>query len=297
MRRLCAVLMPLAFSGAFLFCGVSAWAESSNGMPFIIFDGLGYKNKPDLSKAGVSKIRIAYTAEIWDGATAREKPIEAAVKKLAQNADPNIPIVLDIEHWKVQGDSAEVDASISKLIQVVTWVHETNPSLKVGFFGLMPISDAWLELNYALAKNDPKSRNAAAFVKEYDEKFRESNRRMRKLAVYVDFVCPVLYTFYTLAGGAAKYQSGWDAAAANAIREATQYKKPIYAFVWPQFDEVKSENGDNEFIPASFWKHELELIRESAAQGVIIWGSPTFRRDGWNDNDSWWQVTKELTYR
>ena len=291
------VLTQLALLSSFLYLGVSTPTMANSGQRFVIFDGLAYKNKPDLSNAGLSKIRIAYTAEIWDGATARDNPNEAAVKKLARNADPTVPLVLDIEHWKVQGDNAEVDSTISKLIQVITWIHESNPSVKVGFYGLMPISDAWLELNYALAKNDPKIRDAAGLVRAYEEKYRESDRRMRRLAEHVDFVCPVLYTYYTLGGGAAKYQSSWDVAATNAIREAKQYEKPVYAFTWPQFDEVKSENGDNEFIPANFWKHQVELIRQNGAQGVIIWGSPTFRRDGWNGNDSWWQVTKELTYR
>ena len=289
MKRLCVSLAQVV-----LCCALLSWPLGVAAQPapsFTVYDGLSYKNKPDLTQFGVRKIRIAYTSEIWGGSTARDQPIGLAVRNLAQSADPRVPLVLDIEHWKLQGDSPETTANINKLIQVVKWIHEANPNVKVGFFGLMPISDAWLELHYAQAEQDPSTPNAAGLVKLY-QGLQASNQNMRRLAQYVDFVCPVLYTFVSYGGGPTKYQASWDTATINAIQEAEQYRKPIYAFVWPQFYEAKASNGDNAFMPASFWQHELQLIRGSPAQGVIIWGSPTYRKAGWVDSDPWWQATK-----
>lgn len=273
------------------FFGSFAQTQAGKGSSFVLYDGLAYKNKPDLTRFGMKSIYIAYTSEIWNGVASRDIPNEIAVRSLAQKTSEKTPLVLDVEHWSVQGKNKVTEESINKLIQIVDWVHKEKPNLKVGYFGLMPVSNAWKELNYVRA-TDSLTGLGFSKIKEAYRELQEDNARMKRLAAHVDFVCPVLYTFNNLNGAA--YEKSWTKMAKNAIDEAGQYGKPIYAFLWPQFFDLKDKNGDNAFIPADFWRRELELVRGSRADGLIVWGSSTFRKTGWNENDPWWKVTKDF---
>ncbi len=256
---------------------------------FTVYDGLGYRNKPDLTAFGMKELYIAYTAEIWSGVSSHDQPNEIAVRNVARKMRPKVPLVLDVEHWKLQGRDRQVEENIDKLIRLADWVHKENPDQKVGFFGLMPISNAYKELNYAKATLNllglPR-------IKEEYRELQADNSRLKRLASHVDFVCPVLYTFKNLNGAA--YDKCWDTMAVNAIAEARQYGKPIYVFLWPQFFDHKERTGDRAFIPDTFWRHELELARNNKADGAIIWGSTTFRKAGWNGDDPWWKITREF---
>ena len=292
MRPTYARLIPILFLCAILASPSDIWALTTTGRSsFVVFDGLMLKNKPDLTRFGLSPLRIAYTSEIWGGSMKREQPNDEAVKNLAAHADSKVPLVLDIEHWNVQGGGDEVERNLRKLIEIVDLIHQTNPALKVGFFALVPISNPSLALHYALAEQNADIPYARAYVAAYS-KLQEDDSLMRQLAEHVDFVCPALYTFYDLGGGSTKYQRSWDIEAKNSIDEAKQYGKPIYVFLWPQFYDEKDQDGDHTFIPAAFWEHELALVRSSGAQGAIIWGSTGFRKAGWKEDDPWWQVTQ-----
>lgn len=276
---------------------VSAMAMSMTTTPgaFIIFDALDYRNKPDLSSYGLLPIRVAYTAELW-GRSVTNEPDEAAVKKVARSADPRVPLLLDVEHWDVQ-DDAVAEGNIDRLVRMVTWVREANPSVKVGFFGLAPIANGYLELNYARALNEPGFPQADAFRRAYTE-LQSDNERMARLAAVVDFVYPVAYTHMALGGGEAVYLRTWDTATQNAITEARKYSKPVYVFLWPQFYDVQAARGnqgprsDHAFLPAQVWQHELAHVKALSADGVVIWGASKYRRAGWRDEDPWWAATQ-----
>jgi len=274
----------------FLHCR-SAEAQTNRKGAFSVYDGLGYKNKPDLTAFGLKALYIAYTSEIWNGVPSREEPDETAVRRLARKIKPNVPLVLDVEHWKIQGQSQETQENTNKLMRIVDWAHAENPNLKVGYFGLAPVSNPWRELNYVRASNNPRGSGSSQFWEAYRE-MQEDNARMARLASHVDFVCPVIYTFNNLNGAA--YEASWDKMAVNAINEARQYHKPIYPFVWPQFYDLKDTSGDSAFIPQGFWRHEMELLRDNNIDGLIVWGSTTFRKAGWNENDPWWLATDEF---
>ena len=49
-------------------------------------------------------------------------PEKAAVQKLAREAQENTrPVVLDIEHWSLKGNSSQVQDSLSKYMTVLAW--------------------------------------------------------------------------------------------------------------------------------------------------------------------------------
>jgi hypothetical protein len=290
MKRFCGLLTPLVLLCTFLIAPMIASAQPGR---FIVYDGLAYKGKPDLTGFGLHRIRIAYTSQIWGGSAGHDQPNDQAVRNLARTVDPNVPLVLDIEHWNVQISGGHSEENIRKLIQIVKWIKETNPNIKVGFYGLLPISDPWLELQYAMVERNPDMPKAGAIVRTYQQ-MQASNQQMQQLAQYVDFVCPVIYTFNNLGGGPPQFQTNWDTATINSIKEAQQYGKPIYAFLWPQFSDAKDPSGDNTFLSTAMWAHELQFLRGSGIQGVILWGSTTFRKSGWNDADPWWQTTKSF---
>lgn len=292
LRTVCRWLLTLCVLPCVVFLyGRSVQAQTNRQGAFSVYDGLGYKNKPDLTAFGLKALHIAYTSEIWNGAAAREEPDETAVRKLARKIPANVPLVLDVEHWKIQGQSKDTEDNINKLMRIADWVHAENPNLKVGYFGLAPISNPWRELSYVRAADGPRGSGSAKVWEAYRE-MQGDNARMARLAFHVDFVCPVIYTFNNLNGAA--YENSWDKMAVNAINEARQYHKPIYPFVWPQFYDLKDSSGDNTFLPEGFWKHELELLRGGNVDGLIVWASPTFRKAGWNENDPWWLATDEF---
>jgi hypothetical protein len=101
---------------------------------------------------------------------------------------------------------------------------------------------------------------------------------MRSLADHCDVILPSLYTFY-------EDQNGWEINAVDQIREARQYGKPVYVYLWPQFHD--SSHRAFQYIEKEYWRRQLELCRREA-DGVVIWGG---NQQTWDENALWWQET------
>ncbi|MBS0171107.1 MAG: hypothetical protein JSR62_12195 [Nitrospira sp.] len=249
----------------------------SNKKPFIVFDGMMYGGKPDLSVHGIRPISIAYTGQFgnqWykNPDTLPEKSIVEQVALEAQAK--NFPVVIDIEHWSLVGDFNRVRDSVSKYMSVLEWFKEAAPNLSVGYYGAPPIRDYWKSLK------SPTSKEWAAFAKENDQ--------LRPLAGAVDIFFPSLYTYYTDRGGWVRYAY---AQIAEARRNANG--KPVYVFLWPQYhDSNPSLKGA--FLPADFWRLQLQMAKQYA-DGIVLWGGwgPKGRMN-WDENAAWWLVTKEF---
>lgn len=246
--------------------------------PFMVFDGTLYANKPDLAQYGIQPVNIAYAGQFGNEwyKNATRLPDKTAVQKLAREAQAKTsPVVIDIEHWPLQGDPNQVRDSLSKYMTVLQWFKEAAPGLAVGYYGAPPLRDYWKTLK------SPTSKEWASFAGEND--------RLKPLAGAVDILFPSLYTFYTDRGGWVRYAYGQ-------IAEARRYGngKPVYVFVWPQYHE-SNLSLKGAFLPADFWRLELEMARQYA-DGIVIWGG--WRKDNqpaqWDNNAAWWTVTKEF---
>lgn len=249
----------------------------SNQKPFAVFDGTLYAGKPELSVHGIRPVSIAYTGQFGSQwyKNSHILPDKNVVQKLAQEAQAkNYPVVIDIEHWPLVGDTNEVRASLSKYMTVLQWFKEAAPGLAVGYYGAPPIRDYWKSLK------SPMSKEWASFAKENDQ--------LRPLSGAVDILFPSLYTFYTDRGGWVRYAY---AQIAEARRNSNG--KPVYVFLWPQYhDSNPSLKGA--FLPADFWRLQLEMAKHYA-DGIVIWGGwgPKGQMK-WDENAAWWKVTKEF---
>lgn len=249
----------------------------SNQKPFMVFDGTLYAGKPDLSMQGIRPVSIAYTGQFgphWYK-NSNNLPDKIVVQQFAREAKAkNFPVVIDIEHWPLAGDPTQVRASLSKYLTVLQWFKDAAPGLAVGYYGAPPLRDYWKSLK------SPMSKEWSSFAKENDQ--------LRPLAGAVDIIFPSLYTFYTDRGGWVRYAY---AQIAEARRNSNG--KPVYVFLWPQYhDSNPSLKGA--FMPADFWRLQLEMAKHYA-DGIVIWGGWGTRGPmNWDENAAWWKVTKEF---
>lgn len=246
--------------------------------PFIVFDGTLYAGKPDLSAYGIQPVSVIYTSQFGSDwyRNADRMPDKDIVQRLAREAQTkNRPVVLDIEHWPLQGDATQVQKSLSKYITVVQWFKEAAPLVDVGYYGAPPLRDYWKSLS------SPGSKEWATFAK--------ANDQLNPLGEAVDIFFPSAYTFFTDRGGWVRY-------AYAQIAEARRLSKgkPVYVFIMPQYhDSNPSIKGA--YLPSDFWRLQLQMAK-TYADGVVIWGGwgSNNRPANWDNKAAWWTVTKEF---
>lgn len=245
--------------------------------PFLVFDATLYSNKPDLSTYGLRPITIAYAGGFgpdWYKYPDQLPELEVvqAVARSAQKKGHQV--VLDIEHWPLEGTPSSVQDSLSKYLRVVTWFREAAPSLSLGYYGAPPLGDYWR------AMKDTTSPERQSWM--------AANDQLPALVDAVDILYPSLYTFYP-------DQAGWKKYAIAQIAEARRHGngKPVYVFLWAQYHD-SNKNLKGQYLPADFWLLELNTAKQYA-DGIVIWGGWDFitnRPSNWDENAAWWKVTK-----
>ena len=65
--------------------------------------------------------------------------------------------------------------------------------------------------------------------------------------------------------------------------------KPVYAFIWPQYDEQNKVLG-LQLIPGKFWALQLQTVAQYA-DGAVIWGG---YKVNWDEQAPWWQATQQF---
>ena len=281
-----APLIALLLCGFGLFCwGIyfrplpESAASSANApvsQTFVVFDGTLYKQKPDLSQYGIRPITILYEGQFWpSGQASTNLPQQAIVHTLAAEVASSLsPVVIDIERWPVTGDSSVVQSSVTQYQTVLRWFRETVPSLRIGFYGTIPVPDYWRAIQ------PPTSADFKAWQRDDD--------RLSAIGQAVDALFPSIYTFYA-------DRQGWVTYAIAQISEARRKAngKPVYAFIWPQYHESNQVLGGR-FLEADYWELELLTVRQYA-DGLVIWGGwGNGGPQAWDEDASWWQVTKTL---
>lgn len=251
-------------------------ANSGSSQSFQVFDGTLYKDKPDLSTYGLKPITIIYGENFWKHKSQMDQlPHERLAKRLAsETASPIKPVIIDIENWPVRGDDATVSDSVEKYAQLMQWFHDAAPDVQHGYYGVLPVGSYWGAI---APKTSPRY-----------QKWQAGNARLQPIAATVDVIFPSLYTYYP-------DPQAWVRFAIRQIRAAKKYGKPVYPFLWPQYHDSNRQLG-GQYLPASYWKLELETVR-AHANGVVIWGGWDLKRDRpakWDDQAPWWQVTKEF---
>ena len=243
---------------------------------FKVFDGTLYKDKPDLSAYGLRNITIIYGENFWKHKSEMNSlPHHIRVERLAREAASKSKVVcIDIENWPVHGDPDVVQDSIRKYAQVMQWFRQAAPDAQYGYYGVLPLGGYWP----AIAPRTSPLRQA----------WEADNAKMLPVAATVNVVFPSLYTYYA-------DPKAWVRFAIEQIHEAKKYGKPVYPFLWPQFHDSNHLLGGR-YLPAAYWKLELDTVR-AHADGVVIWGGWNLKHDRpakWNNQAAWWQVTKKF---
>jgi len=270
--RLNLVLISALFLGSTCLCPHSSAAPAQE---FTVFDATTYRQKPDLTRYGLKPVFMIAPAMIWEsGHHSDPLPNKNLVRRAAQRAAASGRIaVLDIEHWSLTGDPAQVQESIRKYETLIQWFKQAAPSVKVGYYGLTPMRNYWGALEPADA---PKH-----------VAWQKANDGLAPIARLEDILFPSMYTFY-------EDRDGWSKYAIQQIQEARRYAggKPVYVFLWQQYHESNRKLAGT-YLPPDFWRLQLETARKYA-DGVVIWGE---YNDTWDEAAPWWLETKSFMDR
>ncbi|QDU72719.1 hypothetical protein [Mucisphaera calidilacus] len=249
---------------------VAATRVIASGPAFPVFDATLYLDKPDLEQLhGLPKLRTH--GRLWPRGADDSEPDRTRIVAALSRIPRNDLFFMDIEHWPVNGDPADVQDTIRKYNLVTRWIREARPDLTFGYYGIPPVRDYWR----AIKPRD--SRQYQAWAAENDA--------LQPMIRDVDVIYPSLYTFYD-------DPEGWVKYAEVNIREARKYGKPVYPFLWPQYHDSHKELKYH-FIDGDFWRIQLETCLKHA-DGVVIWGGwtdPEGNRLKWDPTIPWWRAT------
>ena len=210
-------------------------------------------------------------------------------------------------------EEAAVAGSIDRLRELVELGREAEPAARVGFYGLLPLRDYWVPVNYQKrvenyrAVHDTGGPEQVAAARAAFRKARANylewhaanvrlgqgtDRDPRGLPAAVDYVAPSLYFFYDDPASNAVY-------ADHNLRMARLYGRPVYPFVWPRFhNAAKPEELAGQPIPLEAVLPAYRAIREQA-DGVVLWGHPIAGEPnkGWTRGDALhvaaWQILRD----
>lgn len=264
----------LNFLFFFFFLNSLSYINASN-LEKPIYDATGYLNKNIQNNRIFIPIKILYQDKLLPFGTENIE-LNYLVNLAKSLPKSSVPYILDIECWDIRPNTNDyiANANIDKYILVIKTMKEARPDLKFGYFGLLPVRDY-------VSDKVPNP--------EKLKKWHHANERAKKLAKYVDVICPEFYTFWN-------NPIAWKRYTLEGMEQARIYGKPILPFIWPEFMNCTPLKGN--FIPKDFWKEQLSFLYQSG-DGVIIWGGrdftvkPTVSRI-WNENDPWWAVTKSF---
>ncbi|MGE0803770.1 MAG: hypothetical protein AB7G13_05685 [Lautropia sp.] len=266
---------------------------------FKIYNAMLYKRMPQV---GI-RIPVVYEKHFFPAnESARDgRPTRRGIVSAVRNAEEQITgtwradeslVALDIERWllwpQVTGrmhresveryrDSIKEFRAVSKRAACLYGVAPSG--------GIVQVSRA------AAGSQDEEEWNTANDVVA------------REVVPFVDALCPPLYTFYGAADPETEtarhraFIDQWKLFATRTIAQARRIGggRPVYAFVWPQY-HVGGSFKDFRFIPAEYWREQLETLK-AQADGIILWGGWNFEKNeqlDWDADAPWWQVTKDV---
>lgn len=247
---------------------------------FKVFDGTRYLSQPwPLDNYGLSPLRIAYPPSLWGQSTSElegtitmpdQEKLARIVRDAAGNGTRNM--VINIEHWPLEGDQATVEANLDRFMKVVDWVKAEDPDMQVGFYGVPPIRSFW---------NSTKNVDSGSY-----QEWKQQNEDLQLLADKVDAFYPSLYTFND--------DKEYWVKEAKAQIEMARYlngDNPVYVFLWPQYHPYYEEFGGR-FIEQDFWELQLQTARKYA-DGIVLW-MPRKDKEDWDNDAPWWVATRQF---
>lgn len=256
----------------FIFCVLCFLVVTNCQADFVIYDGLLYTNKPDLSGYNIKKIPILYEANLFSSKGENAYPTNKNLNNVVNiiNDSSSDKVVIDIERWPLKGQPSVVKKSLEKYKRALNDIRLKSPDHYFGYYGTPPVRDYWR------AVSNPASTIYKSWQKDNDS--------LQDFADSVDILYPSLYTFYNDI-------EGWKKYALAQIKESRRLAKgkPVIVFLWPQYHN-SNKILDKKYIARDFWREQLELVRQNA-DGVILWGG---WKEKWNPKSGWWSETLDF---
>jgi hypothetical protein len=247
--------------------------------PFLVFDAIGYKNKPDLRPYGLHPLNLIYANRLVSRDPSDPSAVLPDDSKISQAASqclaqPAVPVTLDIESWSYKKDS--ITGTVSRFVQVLRTFKAANPASPVGYYGVVP--------NNRFAWKNIQPEGSPKFLA-----WQQLNVWLDPVARQVDLLFPACYTFDN-------DTAAWRNFVTATIGEARKYLpgKRVYAYLWPQYHE--GTPTQLQFVDLAVWKFELETIY-TLADGCVIWSSakgPDKSIINWDSNMPWWRVLRQF---
>lgn len=227
----------------------------------ILLDATTYANKPD---TGIPRLYLTdreFYAPLPGGGWDKRRGDEDRTRAMARAATGSL-LCLDIEHLKLDSrtaSDAEIEAGIAHIAEIIGWVRDERPGMRLGLYGVMPIFEYW--------KQDDGWRRANGRLRQSRDD--ASGRYIAEgLSDLVDVLFPSLYTFYA-------DLPGWEKFAAGMAREARRFGKQACGFMHSRFHpNAQPPELRGTLIPLPFYQRQCEVVAEHF-DGLVQW-------DGWD---------------
>jgi hypothetical protein len=183
-------------------------------------------------------------------------------------------LVVDVEQWQMDiryASEAVVNQNIARFQNIIRWLREEQPNLKIGIYSLFPVSDLYSTIQYnefREAAADPSTgawhRAVLPAASTQFAKLQNSDAYLAGLADSVDYIFPAIYTSSTSL-------DMWRHYAEGTIFNARRYGKPVIPFLMPTYHQASNMN--RAVVSPEMWQMQLDLMPQ-IADGAIIWTDP-----------------------
>ena len=252
------------------FLGLRARAQAP---AFTLYNHVSYTGTPASLLPFLQPLYLS-TASLTNS---NNTPNYAAVKTFAATTlgNTSAPVTLDIESWTYGADS--LTTTINRYIGVIDTFMSVNGTSPMGFYGVPPQPKYdWENIS------TPSEYNAWVVVSD----------SLARMAGGVSVFFPSAYSRDTSTANWSNYIDS----NVSVIHALYGNSKPIYFYIWPQYDGTSAGEVNAQFIDTGRWKQLLNMVY-SQANGAVIWTSNLDSLGHtvyWTPSMPWWTVTKEF---
>lgn len=258
----------LAFALLFFLSTGNLLAQPSK-KPFVITQSMRYKEPLDLSAYGIPRSPIIYESLLLPSKNSDQMIDGSDLKRLIDSITPGpLPIIINIERWSIYSDDKQTRAQDrAKFLKVIEQLRTARPGIRLGYYDVAPTRSYWPLVDSSRKKDK--------------EKWEQLNQKaLDDFIPYVDAIFPSLYTLYA-------DKKGWQTYAEETLRITSGFGKPVYCFLWPQYN-IGNRELAGRYLSADYWNLELETCYKYA-DGIVIWNFDPSKE--WDPDAEWWQQT------
>jgi hypothetical protein len=253
------------------------WPINASAQGFTVLQEFFFLSQPPDSyfeSLGIKSDYVVYGS--WVDDPPKETLVRSTARVAAQQPLYDRMMQYDIECWETDYrmvGRAQAEFSAVLYAQAIRWAKDEEPTLKVGLYSQVPVTDIYAYTSFPLL---------AAW--------QAGNDLLQPLADVLDYLCPGAYCYYN---DTTQY-AGYGTAMVVEAKRLAKGKK-VFPYVSPQFHP--SSPHHDQFVSKEYFAKVLRTIKEAGADGVIIWGGNLAMGEtesAWDPSAGWWQAVKEF---